>query len=396
MVNINFKKTTAIIAVHESIPVGPSHEIRTYLLERKIGKLIFITHPLTYLKEFYKESSTVSYYIDGKLKRKKIAFHWVLPEPLLYVKDVLYTLYWCLKAERKYDFYVGVDPLNAFSGILLKKLGRVDKVIYLSIDYFTQRFENNILNKIYHATDKFCVWFADETWNLSIYMALAREKYNHMDLKKYNEQYTVPVGAWVRKVKRKPFERINKKKIVFIGNFIPIMGIDLILAAMPIILKKIPDIKLSIIGEGPESAALHKLAKDLKLTKHITFYGWVSDKKKLAKLLSDGAVGLAPFNTLILDDQVRNADPGKLKDYMVWGMPVVVTDAISHSKQIENAKCGIIISYNKVELAAAVLKLMTNQNTLRRYRANAVKYMEQFDYETIFGSNLSRVLKLKE
>lgn len=396
MANINFKKATAVIAVHESIPVGPSHEIRTYLLEHKIGKLIFITHPLTYLKEFYKESSTVAYYTDGKLKQKKIAFHWVLPEPLLYVKDVLYTLYWCLKAERKCDFYVGVDPLNAFSGILLKRLGRVDKVIYLSIDYFTQRFENNILNKIYHATDKFCVAFADETWNLSIYMALAREKYNHMNLKKYNRQYTVPVGAWFHKIKRKPFERIDKKKIVFIGNFMPIMGIDLILAAMPIILKKIPDIKLSIIGEGPESAALHKLARDLKLTKHITFYGWVSDKEKLAQLLSDGALGLAPFNTLILDDQVRNADPGKLKDYMVWGMPVVVTDAISHSKQIENAKCGIIISYNKEELAAAVLKLMTNQETLRRYRANAVKYMEQFDYETIFGSNLARVLKLKE
>jgi len=392
MKNTKFKDSKAVIVVHEAIPVGPSHDLRDFFLEHQIQELLFIAHPLIFLKEFYKKSSRYEEYKTGKLTAKKTAFHYRLPDVLLYGKDFFYSILWCLLQKAKYDAYIGIDPLNAFAGLVLRKLGKVEKVVYYSIDYFTNRFDNKILNKIYHLIDKLCVKYADETWNLSPMMALARQKYSHMDRKIFNRQLTVPVGVWVHKVKRKRFSEINRKKIVFIGSFLPLMGIDLILKAIPIIARKIPDIQLDIVGGGPEDEPLRQFTANLKMDKNIRFYGWVSEKERLEKILSDAAVGIAPFNTLILDDQVRNADPAKLKDYMSWGMPVIVTDAIVNSKQIENARCGIVIQYNVKELADAVIKLLLDEKLLKEYRRNAIRFVEQFDYERIFNDNLNRLL----
>lgn len=380
------------ISVHEGIPVGPHFNLKKFLLEQPVEQLLFIAHPLTYEKEFYKNSSRYELYKKGKQVRQREAFHWRLPDPLLYAKDLFYTLFWCIQTNTKYELFFGVDPLNALAGLFLSKLGRVEKVVYYTIDYFTPRFENKILNFIYHTIDKICVRFCDETWNLSSIMAKARENYNAMPMKIYKRQYTVPVGVWFNGVKHKDFDNINKKKIIFTGYLNPLLGVDLILRAMPKIIKKIPHVELEIIGGGQEYEYLQKLAYDLKIKKHVTFHGWIADREKVERLLSDAAIGLAPFNTKIAGDKVRNADPAKLKDYARLGLPFIVTDAIANPKEIMEAKCGIVIRYNTDELANAVLRLLTNEKLLKEYRANALKFIQEFDNEKVFATNIQRVL----
>jgi glycosyltransferase involved in cell wall biosynthesis len=306
--------------------------------------------------------------------------------------ELYITLSWIWNTKRRFDVYIGVDNLNAFHGLVLKFFGRVKKVIYYTIDYFPTRFENVWLNKIYHALDKFCVRWADETWNVSAVMAQAREKYNHMDRHIYNRQHTVPIGIWYDKAPRKPFNKIDIHKLVFVGHLLPHMGVDLAIEALPIIRKKISNITLLIIGGGIEETHLKKSVHNLGISEAVRFYGWIRDRKNLERIMSDGAIGLATFNTTILDDKVRNADPGKIKDYMLLGMPVITTNAISTAEEIQKRKCGIVIRYNKEELASAVVQLLGNLKQLQEYRTNALTYVRQFDYGHIFKTNMERIL----
>lgn len=391
MENAYLKTKKIVIALHEGLPVGPSHDLRKFLLDNFVGELLFITHPLTYVKDFYKESSKYKYYQDGELIKEKKAFHWRLPDVFLYCKDFMYGVIWCFGQNEKYDVFFGVDPLNALAGLFLKKLGRVEKVVYYTIDYFSQRFSNKIINKIYHLLDKISVRLADETWNLSPVMVQARENYNNMNRKIYNKQITVPIGVWFYEIKRKPFNKIDKDKIIFIGHLTSYMGVDLILKAAPIIIKKIPTIKIEIVGGGDMEKSLKDFAKDLQIINNVKFYGWIHERKKIDEILSDGAVGLAPFNTTLLHDEIKNADPAKLKDYMAFGMPVIVTNAISNTKQLEVARCCIIINYDAQVLANAVIKLLQNEKLLKEYRNNALTYARQFDYDRIYSENLSRL-----
>lgn len=394
--NNNYLRTKKIaIALHEGVRVGPSHDLKKFLLDNSADTVLFIAHPLTYLEDYYKECSRYEFYQKGELVKNKTAFHWRLPDIFLYCKDFTYTILWCLERNERYDLFIGVDPLNALSGLVLKKLGRVEKVVYYSIDYYTPRFSNKILNNVYHLIDKTCVKFSDETWNLSMTMSQARERYNNMDTKTYNKQQVVPIGVWFHDLKRKTLQEINKKKIIYIGSLIPHMGVDLILKAMPEIIKKIPDVELEIVGGGKMSNSLKELAEKLDISKNIKFYGWVQERRNLEQILSDGAIGLAPFNTAILNDEIKNADPAKMKDYMAFGMPVIVTDAISNTKELEKAKCIVVINNTPSSLAKNVVRLLRNETLLKEYRENALRYVEQFDYARIYSKNLNRIFEIK-
>lgn len=385
------QKSSVILVTHYRI-YSASQALRDYLRKQGCKNLMYISHPLP-LSDISSVEKSFCEMSKGSTIYKRIqASKRYINVILSSFYEVFLTLSWVWKTKKQFDVYIGVDNFNAFHGLVLKFFGIVKNVVYYTIDYFPTRFENVLLNKIYHALDKFCVRWADETWNVSGVMVHAREKYNHMDRHVYNRQYTVPIGIWYDKAPRKPFRKIDTKKLVFVGHLLPHMGVDLVLKALPIIRKRIPGITVSIIGGGAEEEKLKQLADDLNIADSVRFYGWIRDRKKLECIISDGAVGLATFNTMILDDKVKNADPGKIKDYMLLGMPVITTNAVSTAREIQKRKCGIVIQYNKEELASAVVQLLGNRKRLQEYRKNALSYVKQFDYGRIFGTNMKRIL----
>ena len=391
--NQQIKESNIIILIHEHVIGTMAHILRDFLLERNPENLLFIAHPLLYIEESYKKSSYFEWYVNGKLKKKHRGYHWQLPEQFLYIKDTVYTIYWTMKTGTKYQLIVALDPLNALAGLILRIFGIVDKVVYYSIDYFPARFKNPIMNRIYHSIDKIAVRFSDETWNLGKRMAKARAEGNNMRGNEYKKrQFHMPIGVWFTRIKRKPINQFSGKKLIFVGHFVPYMGVDLIIKAMPLILKKVPGTTLDLIGRGEAGEDWLKLAKKLRVEKSVNFEDWIENREVFHLRLSNAAIGLAPFNYHILDDKVKNADPGKIKDYTASNLPVITTKAIYTWKDIANFKCGIIINYSVEDFANAVIKLLTNRKLLLQYRKNALNYASQFDWGNLFTDNLSRIL----
>jgi len=391
------KNLKVVIVAHEfNVHGGLADNLKEFFLKNNVSALLFISHPLLDEKEWHKNTSRYYYYKNSTLKQAKTAFHYRLPDVFLYGKDILLTIYWSVTKSRIYDLFIGYDPLNALAGLILQKVGIVKKVIYYSIDYFPQRFENKMINSIYHMIDKLCVRFSDETWNVGSRMELAREKYNNMDRRIYNRQYYTPIGVWYNEIKRKPFEKINKKKILYAGHLAPHMGVELIIRALPEIIKKVPNVDIEVIGMGESEGEIKELAKKLGVYDRIMFFDWIGDRKTFEKHLVDSAIGLAPFLTNSQDDKVKNADPGKIKDYMNAGMIVVTTKTLSTYRDLEKAKVGVIIDYDPNQLSYAVLKLLNNDRLLAEYRANALSYVKQFDWNLLFGKNLKRLFSKTE
>lgn len=386
-----FKKYTFIIVFHEAIPIGPSFDLKNFLLIDPPKKLFFISHPLLYNKLAYKNCSWREYYEEGRLISKKKAFHWILPEGLLYIKDIIYTLIWCIPIKKRTDIFIGLNPLNTLVGLVLRKIGRVKKVVYYSIDYFPQRFSSNLINKLYHFVDKISVKFADETWNVSPNMVLSRQNY-HKDLSLRKKQFTVPIVAWVKSIKRVKLNKIDKNRLVFIGFLDKSSGLELILQTLPKIVGKIKDVKLDVIGGGPNLDYLKQMAKDLKINSHVIFHDWVINRKRVEEIISQAAVGLVLFNPKKFGEEIKNADPMKIKDYMSLGLPIISTDAILTADEIRKSESGIIIHFDEDELASAVIKLLGDENLLKIYKQNAIKYISRFDAEKVYGDNLRRVL----
>ena len=219
------KFNSSIIVIHESTH-GPGHDLRDFLIENNTQKILFIAHPLLFIPSSYKNTSRYELYLNRILVKSGKAFYWKLPEPLLYIKDFLYSIYWSITLIHRADVFFGIGNLNAFTGYFLKLFGITKNLIYYVIDYVPKRFSNSILNGIYHWIEKIAAEKSNWTWNLSPRMIFAREKKWH---KKFNNQLVVPHGVHFDRIKRVPFENINKLEILFMGDLLEKQSIHLFL-----------------------------------------------------------------------------------------------------------------------------------------------------------------------
>lgn len=76
--------------------------------------------------------------------------------------------------------------------------------------------------------------------------------------------------------------RVKGRTILTVARLVESKGHDIVLRAMPEVLKKFPDTCYRIIGSGPQETALKKLAVDLGISKHVIFAGEVDETALMA------------------------------------------------------------------------------------------------------------------
>lgn len=380
------KNCKAVIVFHEA-STGPAHDLRDYLVGQKIRELLFIAHPLLYLKENFKNSTRYEYYKNGNLILNKTTKHWSLPEPLLYIKDIIYTFFLSVKYLKRADLFFGVGNLNAFAGCLLKTFGLVDTLIYYVIDYVPNRFANPFLNGLYHRIEKLASEKSSWSWNLSPRMIEGRNKKWG---KVFKNQLVVPHGVHYSRIKRVPFDRVNQTEILYMGSLLEKQGIQLVIRSLPILLKKIPDVKLTIIGKGPYEAKLKELVSDLKLKKYVNFLGYIASHSEMEDRMAKAGIAIALYDKKY-DEFSYYADPGKIKNYLGAGVPVIMTDVPFIARQIEKAKCGLIVPYKKEALVESLLKYFSNKGMIKEYRMNAMHFAKNYEWNSIFAKEIGKL-----
>ena len=148
------------------------------------------------------------------------------------------------------------------------------------------------------------------------------------------------------------------------------------------------DVRLSIIGGGPEQAALQELRGQLGLDGSVEFTGSLSEEDIIARLRSADAFVLAS----------RSEPLGvAYMEAMALGLPTIGTDAGGVGEIITHDRDGILVPPNDEEhLAAAVARLMDDPELRERLGSNARRtIVERFDsrigaatlYERLFGAS---------
>lgn len=378
-------KHSKVIIVTHVFATGPAQELKEYLRDRA-DTLMFIGHPFLYANDI---KSFFRIYKNGKIVKEKKGISWKLPEIFMYVKDILYTICWALCSKGKFDLYVGADNLNAFTGLFLRQIGKVRKVIFYTVDYVPKRFNNKILNDLYHWVDRYCVKYCDWVWNLSPRMVEERES-KGVTKGKSAPQIIVPIGTHFDRIKRLPFKEITRKHTVYMGHVRCGQGVELIIESLPKVVEEVPDLKLTIIGTGPLENKLRNIVDKLGLERYVEFKGFIEDHKEVEEILTKCAVGLAPYkpNT---ESFTWYTDPGKPKQYLACGLPVIITRVPEIAKEIEKRPMGIAINYDKKELGDAIIRLLEDENFYNKCRENAVEFASGLSWDKIFERALAAI-----
>lgn len=378
-------KITVLLVTH-SRATGISQILKDWLVD-KAETLIFIEHPLYPTSKL--NSSAAIYKKD--ILEKTFSSPFIFKSGiLLYIKDAFFTIYFVIKSKKTIDIAIGVDNLNTIILLILKKINRIKKVVYHTVDYTPDRFSNKVLNFIYHSIDRFCCYNSDIIWNSSGRMNEGRVK-NGADKSKIVKTIITPDGSNFDPEKRLPISEINRKMVVFLGHLRERMGLELLIEAFKEVAEKIQDAKLMIIGDGPLFGKLQGLVNKLKISKSVIFTGFIENHVDVDEELRKAALGVATFEP-VKDSYEYYSDAGKPKVYLAAGLPVIITKVPEIAWEIEKNNAGVIVAYSRKSIANAILRLLGDDKLYQVFRNNAILLSKKYIWNNIFFDAFSKTL----
>lgn len=113
----------------------------------------------------------------------------------------------------------------------------------------------------------------------------------------------------------------DKKVIVSVGRLVHRKGQDILIQAMPAVLKKNPEAHILMVGEGPYGDHLRKLVSDLELSDSVTFIGRIQ-YKDLPKYINVGDIFAMPSRSRLAGLEVEGLGIVYL-EASACGLPVI-------------------------------------------------------------------------
>jgi glycosyltransferase involved in cell wall biosynthesis len=156
----------------------------------------------------------------------------------------------------------------------------------------------------------------------------------------------------------------NYKKLVFVGNLIPIKGVDILLQAMKLLKRK--NIKLDIIGTGSKKNEYNEYVKRNNLTDSVTFLDQVDNKIVCSKLHE--------YDFFVLPSRYETFGVAIIES-LAAGVPVIASDICAIPEIISDNKLGILFKPNDhIDLAQSIQKAIEMKWDRKYCRKKAKQY----------------------
>lgn len=160
----------------------------------------------------------------------------------------------------------------------------------------------------------------------------------------------------------------------FIGSFYDYEGLEILLESLPVILKEVPNVKLLLVGGGPEVENLKEVTKLFGIQEYVIFTGRVPHDK-VQEYYNQVDIFVYPRKKMRLTELVT---PLKPLEAMAQHKLVVASDIGGHNELIEDGKNGILFKPdNSLSLARTIIDLLKRQESWPRMIAEGRKYVEE-------------------
>lgn len=166
-------------------------------------------------------------------------------------------------------------------------------------------------------------------------------------------------------------ESIN---IISIGLLYPVKGFGYAIKSMKSINKQLPQVHLTIIGDGPLYNEYNKLIDALGLSKNITLLGSVPHHDIISKLQA---------SHLYLLSSLSEGFPLVILEGMACGLPIVSTPIGASVDIVSEWKNGIIVPYmNEDALADAIINIIIH-NKVDQFSLQSINAAKTYSWDVV-------------
>ncbi len=187
-----------------------------------------------------------------------------------------------------------------------------------------------------------------------------------------NKVVVIPHGV----TKQSNTSRGPQNHLLFVGRIIPIKGVDHLLRAIAILIKKYPTVKLDIIGTGSIGYVRHlkQIARRLGVASRVRWLGY-RKQTQIQKMYSSHGALIMPslqesFGLVALES-------------LASGIPLVATRAGGLSDFVSNKVAQIIPAPKSPYIAAAIEQMWNNQERTNERVSTGRKLANQYQWPQI-------------
>ena len=166
------------------------------------------------------------------------------------------------------------------------------------------------------------------------------------------------------------------KSVLFLGRFDePRKGMAVLLAALPALVERFPDIEILIVGRGDEDDLRDEAGS---LAGHLRFLGQVDDGEKASAMRSVDVycaphTGGESFGIVLVEA-------------MAAGTAVVASDLDAFRRVLVNGKAGRLVPVDDADaLAAGLIEVLENDVARSRYIEAATEAVRVYDWSVVAG-----------
>lgn len=176
----------------------------------------------------------------------------------------------------------------------------------------------------------------------------------------------------------------------FIGSFYAYEGLSLLIDALPVILLSKPDIRLLLVGGGPQEQVLKKQVAELGLESSVIFTGRVPHEE-VGRYYGQVDIFVYPRLLMRLTDLVT---PLKPLEAMAQKKLVLASDVGGHRELIKDGENGYLFKAgDEASLADTLMKMLGAQDEWNGVRDKGRRYVDQernwpasvARYEDVYG-----------
>ncbi|MCH2173649.1 glycosyltransferase family 4 protein [Myxococcota bacterium] len=162
-------------------------------------------------------------------------------------------------------------------------------------------------------------------------------------------------------------------RICFVGRLEPYKQVDILLRAAALLVGRIPDLEVFVIGRGSERERLERIAQEIGIGDITRFTGYVSDEERDA-LLRETRVCVFP--------SVREGWGLTVIEANACGVPVVATHAPGLRDSVVDGETGFLVADGNIEgFAERIAQLLTDDALATRMSTAAQDWAKRFDWK---------------
>lgn len=169
---------------------------------------------------------------------------------------------------------------------------------------------------------------------------------------------------------KKRYNLPDKLLLLFVGRLDREKNVDLVLKAMPEVLKKV-DVHFIVAGKGNEKENLEELSRKLKVDKNVSFLGFIPDED-LPNLYC-----MADCFIIACEAELQCL---VVMEAMASELPVIGVNALALPELIHNEKNGYLFQPGDIEaMAQKIVKIFSDKNLREKMAQESLEIIAKHD-----------------